>query len=434
MLKGLPNLTHMKTHRRTFLKQAAALSAFSIISPRLVFGTQQNSAIRIGIIGCGSRGTAVITSMLEHTNTSIVAMADIFADQLQKAKPAFDKLNTAKGFPAIKAGNVYQGSKAYMRLIENKDVDAVLISSPAYTHPEFLEAAVAGGKHVYCEKPVATDVAGCDRIVKAGEKVNGKQSVVVGFQIRHATPYVGLVKKIQEGAIGDVVNAQLYYLSSATKLHNLPNVSEDEFKIRNHYLFRAMCGDIILDQAIHMIDVCNWALQSRPLNAIGTGSNERGFDVGDVWNNFQVIYQYPKNISVSVHATKIGPQFGDVCARFLGTKGIAEAHYSGGVFIKGDNPWDSGIAKGDSKLTPEQQAAGIFDSSLHDADAKKEKAFVDSIVSGKYLNETKSGADSTLAAILGRETAIQNKPLTMDNLIASKQRYDPKLNLAQFDK
>ena len=362
----------MKTHRRTFLKQAAALSAFSIINPRLVFGTQQNSAIRIGIIGCGSRGTAVITSMLQHTNTSIVAMADIFPDQLQKAKPVFDKLNSAKGFPAIKASNVYQGSKAFMRLIENKDVDAVLISSPAYTHPEFLEAAVAGGKHVYCEKPVAPDVAGCERVIKAGEKV-GKQSVVVGFQIRHATPYVGLVKKIQEGAIGDVVNAQLYYLSSATKLLNLPNVSEDEFKIRNHYLFRSMCGDIILDQAIHMIDVCNWALQSRPVHAIGTGSNERGFDVGDVWNNFQVIYQYPKNINVSVHATKIGPQFGDVCARFLGTKGIAEAHYSGGVFIKGDNPWDSGVAKGDSKLTPEQQAAGIFDSSLHDADAKKEK-------------------------------------------------------------
>ena len=183
-----------------------------------------------------------------------------------------------------------------------------------------------------------------------------------------------------------------------------------------------------------MIDVCNWALQGRPVNAIGTGNNENGYQVGDVWNNYQVIYQYPKNVNVSVHSTKIGPQFGDVCCRFMGTKGIAEAHYSGGVFINGDNAWDSGIAKGDSKLTPEQQAAGMFDSSLHDADANKEKAFIDSIVSGKYLNETRSGADSTLAAILGRETAIQNKPLTMENLLASNQRFDPKLNLTQFDK
>jgi predicted dehydrogenase len=423
-----------RIERRTFLKQAAALSAFTILSPRIVFGSQANSAVRIGIIGCGSRGTAVISSMLQHTNTTIVAMADLFEDQLQRAHPILNQLNTGKGQPEIKKANIYQGSKAYLRLIENKDVDAVLISSPAYTHAEFLEAAVAAGKHVYCEKPVATDVAGCNRIVKAGQKLNGKQSVVVGFQIRHATPYVGLVKRIQEGAIGDIVNGQLYYLSSATRFNDLKNVSDDEFRIRNHYLFRALCGDIILDQAIHMIDVCNWALQSHPVQAIGTGGNEHGYTVGDVWNNYQVLYQYPKNINVSVHATKVGPQFGDVCCRFLGTKGIAEAHYSGGVFIQGDNKWDSGIAKGDSKLTPEQQAAGIFDSSLHDADANKEKSFIDSIVSGKYLNETQSGADSTLAAILGRESAIQKKQLTWSDLLASNQKLDPKLNLAQFDK
>ena len=147
--------------RRTFLKQAAALSAFTILSPRIVFGTQANSAVRIGIIGCGSRGTAVLTSMLQHTNTVVVAMADLFADQLQRAGAAFNEQNAAKKFPAIKTSNMYQGSKAYLKLIENKDVDAVLISSPAYTHPEFLEAAIAAGKHVYCEKPVSPDVAGC---------------------------------------------------------------------------------------------------------------------------------------------------------------------------------------------------------------------------------------------------------------------------------
>ena len=422
-----------KIEQRTFLKQAAAFSAFTILDPKIVFGSQANSAIRVGIIGCGSRGTAVLESMSQHTNTSIVAMADLFEDQLNTAAATFNKLNAAKKFPAINKANIYRGSKAYQRLIENKDVDAVLISSPAYTHAEFLEAAVATGKHVYCEKPVATDVAGCERIVKAGEKVKGKQSVVVGFQIRHATPYVQMVKRIHEGAIGDVVNAQLYYLSSETKLRDIKNVSDDEFRIRNHYFFRALCGDIILDQAIHMIDVCNWALQGHPLQAIGSGNNEKGRNIGDALNNYQVIYQYPRNVNVTVHATKVGPQFGDVCCRFLGTKGIAEAHYSGGVFIQGDNKWDSGVAKGGSELTPEQQAAGVFDSSLHDADANKEKAFIDSIVSGKHLNETRSGADSTLAAILGRESALQKKEMKWDELVASNLRLDPKLNLAQFD-
>src|SRR5687768_16301378 len=118
-----------KLQRRTFLKQAAALSAFTILSPRIVFGSQANSAVRIGIIGCGSRGTAVISSMLQHTNTTIVAMADLFEDQLQRANPILNQLNTGKGQPEIKKANIYQGSKAYLRLIENKYVDAVLISS-----------------------------------------------------------------------------------------------------------------------------------------------------------------------------------------------------------------------------------------------------------------------------------------------------------------
>ncbi len=423
-----------KIQRRSFLKKAAAISTLSILTPRIVFGSQTNSAIRIGIIGCGNRGTAVLSSMSANTNTAIVAMADLFEDQLQRGEVTFNQLNTAKGFPAIKKSSIYQGSKAYLKLLENKDIDAVLISSPAYTHAEFMEAAVDAGKHVYCEKPVATDVAGCKRVERVGEKLNGKKSVVVGFQIRHATPYVEMVKRVQEGSIGDIVNAQLYYFSSGTKIRELKNVSDDEFRIRNQYHFRALCGDIILDQAIHMIDVCNWALKGHPIQAIGTGGNKGGPAVGDTWNNFQVLYQYANNVNVSMHSTQVGPQFGDVCCRFLGTKGIAEAHYSGGVFIKGDNPWDSGIAKGDSELTPQQQAAGVFLSSLYDADANKEKAFINSIESGKHLNETRSGAESTLAAILGREAAITQKQMTWSGIDSSNQKLDPKLNLAQFDK
>ena len=123
-----------------------------------------------------------------------------------------------------------------------------------------------------------------------------------------------------------------------------------------------------------------------------------------------------------------------MCCRFIGTKGIAEAHYSGGVFINGDNKWDSGIVKSESALTPQQQAAGVFLSSLHDADANKEQAFIKSIETGNYLNETRSGAESTLTAILGRESAATQKAMTWDEVYASNQKIDPKLNLAQFDK
>jgi myo-inositol 2-dehydrogenase/D-chiro-inositol 1-dehydrogenase len=175
-----------------------------------------------------------------------------------------------------------------------------------------------------------------------------------------------------------------------------------------------------------MIDVCNWALRSHPIAAIGTGSNNQGAEYGDAWNNYQAIYEYPEGTHVSFHCSQIGKQFGDVCARFIGTKGIAEAHYSEGVYIKGDNTWDSGVLRQEAKVTPEQQAAGIFLSSLHDADANKEKAFINSIQSGNYLNETRSGSESTLTAILGRQAAEAAKgKLGGDDLFERKDRSLP---------
>jgi predicted dehydrogenase len=420
--------------RRTFLKSTATISAFSILKPDIVFGSKANSSIRVGVIGCGNRGTAVISSISANTNSNIIAIADLFDDKLPAAEKNFNQLNANKSFPALNKQHIHQGSKAYMRLLENKDVDAVLISSPAYSHVEFLEAAVAAGKHVYCEKPVATDVDGCRRVIQAGEKLNGKQSVVIGFQIRYASAYTEMVKRIQRGDIGELITVQLYYFSSGAPLIPLNNASYDEIRIRNHYYFRAMSGDILLDQGIHMLDVCNWALKSIPLNATGRGNATGRPNFGDAFSNFQVLYQYPNNINVSIHTSKVGPQFGDVCCRFIGTKGSAEAHYSGGVFINGDNNWDSGIVRNDAELTPQQQASGVFNSSLHDADANKEKAFINSIETGNYLNETRSGAESTLTAILGRESATTQREMTWDEVYFSGERLDPKLNLSQFDK
>lgn len=420
--------------RRDFLKNTTIVSAITLLKPGLAFSYKRNSAVRVGIIGCGGRGTAVISSMSTHTNTNIIAMADIFSDKLDVARPKFNELNATKGFPEIKTSNIYQGSKAYQSLIDNKEVDAVLISSPAYTHPPFLEAAVAGGKHVYCEKPVAPDTAGVKRVMQVGETLSNKQSVVIGFQIRHASPYVEMVKRIQQGAIGDMINVQLYYFSSGHAIRQFSNVTDDEFRLRNQYHYNALSGGILLDQGIHMLDVCNWALNSHAIEAIGAGGTKGGPKEGDAWNNFQVLYKYPNDINVSIHSTQIGPAFGDVCCRFIGSKGIAEAHYSGGVFIKGDNEWDSGIAKNPSELTQVQQASGVFLSSLYDADANKELAFIKSIESGNHLNEAKQGAESTLTAILGRESAAAGKKMTWDEVLKAGRKLEPKLNLAQFDK
>ena len=423
------------TNRRDFIKKTTAISTVTILSPSIAFASKANSAIRMGIIGCGGRGTKVISSMLQHTNTRIVAMADLFQDKLQHSKIKLDEKNIEQGFSKIEKANTYTGPEAYLRLLENKDVDAVLISSPAYTHPEFLEAAVAAGKHVYCEKPVAPDVDGCKRVEGVGNRIKGKLSIAVGFQIRHASPYVEMVQRIHRGDIGDIISGELHYFSSGVPIKDRDGISFDEARIRNQYHFRALSGGILLDQGIHMLDVCNWALQSHPESAIGIGGKKGGPDFGDTWNNFQVLYQYANDINVSLHSTQIGPVFGDVCARFIGSKGMAEAHYSGGVFISGENQWDSGVLRNKTQeLTKEQRSAGVFRSSLHDADANREIHFIRSIETGNYLNETSSGVESTLSAIMGRNAASSGKLLAWDETYFSNSKLDPKLNLSQFNR
>ncbi|MDO6436895.1 Gfo/Idh/MocA family oxidoreductase [Cyclobacterium sp. 1_MG-2023] len=420
--------------RRSFIKGAAAVSAITILKPSTVFGTKANSAIQLGIIGCGNRGTSVISAMSKYTNVNIMAMADLFDDQLQVAKEKFDGLNQEKGFAKIDSRNIYQGSKAYLDLLNNKKVEAVLISSPAYTHPEFVEAAIAAGKHIYCEKPVAIDVEGVKRIERAGSSINGKLSMVVGFQIRHATAYQEMVKRVQEGAIGDLVTAQLYYLASGLPLKPIDNMSKSEAMIRNQFHFRALSGGILLDQGIHMLDVCSWALQKKPILAMGTGGRDHNNAFGDAWNNYQIIYKYPDNIRVSFHSTQLGPVFGDVCARFIGTKGIATAHYSGGVFIDGEQAWDSGVLRHESQGQDQnQQAAGVFTSALHDSNENKVKSFIGSIRSGNFLNESASGAASTYTAILGRMAAENGEQVSWESMQHSNESIDPNLNLPQFD-
>lgn len=421
--------------RRSFLKGAAAISAITILKPATAFGSKANSAIQMGIIGCGNRGTSVITSMSKNTNINIVAMADLFDDQLQTAKGKFNQLNKEKGFAEINKANIYQGSKAYLELLNNKDVDAVLIASPAYTHPGFMEAAVAAGKHVYCEKPVALDVEGCKRVEEVGNSINGKLSLVIGFQIRHASPYGEMVKRIHRGDIGDIINAQLYYFASSLPLKPVDNMSNDEARIRNQFHVTALSGGILLDQGIHMLDVCNWALQMKPLSAVGSGGRHGVDGFGDAWNNYQVLYKYPQNINVSFHSTQIGSSFGDVCARFIGTKGIASAHYSKGVFIDGENEWDSGILREEpSDADGQQQAAGVFTSSLHDSNENKVKSFINSIETGNFLNEALSGSESTLTAILGRQAAVRQKHVDWNEMRSFNEHLHANLNLSQFDK
>ena len=255
-------------YRRRDLLRAGAVGTFAIIAPRLVRGTEANSAVRVGLLGCGRRGSTDATSIAQHTPARVVALADLFPDALEKGKQRFDKLAESKGYAGV--ARTFVGPDAYRQIAESADVDAVVIATPAYYHPEHLAAVVAGGKHVYCEKPVAVDVAGAKRVLEIGRNA-AKVSLDVGFQIRSAPPFVELVRRIHAGALGDIRSGTAHYFCPLPDYPPWPGVSAAQARLRNWLSDRVLSGDIIVEQNIHAIDICNWVLDAHPLSAIGRG-------------------------------------------------------------------------------------------------------------------------------------------------------------------
>lgn len=423
-----------KMQRRTFLKETAVAAAgVTILPAATVFGTAANSTVNMGVIGCGGRGTNVATSFVANTETRLAAAAELFKDRLDAAKASFNKANAAKGRAAIEDSHLFLGPEAYLRLLDQKDVDFVLVSSPPFLHPEHLEAVVNAGKHAYCEKPVGVDVRGCKRVMAIGKKAGTKQTLAVGFQIRHASPYVAMVKQIHDGAIGDIATVQACYLAGTVKLPDFPGSSPAVLRLRQWLNYQVLSGDILVEQGIHVVDICNWTLKGHPIKAVGSNGRVGRKDQGDSSSYFVVNYTYPNNVNVAFQSTQFDPGLGDVFERFFGTKGIAEAHYTGGVFIKGPTPWDSGVARGSQQeISAKDWATGTFKSALEDADPNKQKAVVDSIVSGRYINEAETGAESALSAILGRTAAYTGKVITWEQLLASDEAWDPKVNLKEL--
>jgi predicted dehydrogenase len=419
-----------KMGRREFMGTAAAAATFTILKPELVRGTAANSAVRVGLLGCGGRGTADASDLVESAGARVVALADLFPDQLAAARKTFDQLGQSKGHAAIDASQLFVGPKAYEQIVASKQVDAVVITTPPYFHPQHLEAAVAAGKHIYCEKPVAVDVPGAKRVIRAGEKAQGRLSLDVGFQIRNAPPFVELTKRIHAGALGKIVCGQAYYYTGAIDRPAWPNASPTEVRLRNWVYDRVLSGDILVEQNIHVIDVCNWVLQGHPLKAAATGGRKVRSDSGDAWDHFVVEFTYPDDVHVSFNSTQFEKGWWDVCERFFGSKGVSEAHYSSPVRLYGDEPWDWQTGGAAPKEDAEKfSTAGTFHGALDEADAEKHKAFIESITSGNFHNQAAQGAESALSAMLGRTAAYTGQAVTWDELVGSNEVWDSGIDL-----
>ncbi len=415
--------------RRKFIGSAAAAAGVMFIKPGLVRGTAANSAVRVGLLGCGGRGTEDATNMFETGGARVVALADMFQDQLDKAKATFDQLQTGKGFAAIDASQLFVGPKAYEKIAASKEVDAIVIASPPYYHPQHLDAVVAAGKHVYCEKPVAVDVPGAKKVLEIGKRAEGKLSLDVGFQIRDCPPFVELVKRIHGGALGKIICGESHYFAGYLDRPAWPSATPVERRLRNWVYDRVLSGDIIVEQNIHVIDICNWVLKAHPLKASATGGRTGRPTDGDVYGNYNVLFHYPDGVDVTFSSTQFSKGWWEVTERFFGTKGTSQSPYTGPLGIWGDEPWQAEGSPAKDAGQVEFSSTGKFTSNLEFADREKKKAFVESITSNNFHNQADKGAESALSCMMARAAAYKGHEVSWDELMKSTEVWDPKIDL-----
>ena len=418
------HMTQNDVGRRNFLK--AAGTGLLILRPETVRGTPANSTVRVGLLGCGGRGTEVATGMVRNAGARITALGDLFEDQLTRAKAHFDTLGT------IDSSQLFQGPHAHEKMAASKEVDAIYIATPPYYHPEHLATVVAAGKHVYCEKPVGVDVAGAMRVISIGKQAEGKLSLDVGFQIRQAPPFVELVKRIHDGALGEITCGAAHYFASTNTRPAWPNVSAVMLRQRNWIYDRVLSGDIIVEQNIHVIDICNWVMRGHPVKAAGTGGRKGRNDSGNCYSHFDVVFTYADDVHVSFSSTQFGKDYFDANERFFGTRGASESPYSGrlGIF-GGDNPWTYGTS---AQQAPSGafSATGAFSDNLAQADSEKQKSWIESIKTGQFHNQAHLGAESALSAMLGRTAAYTGRAVTWDELLASNEKWDSGIELERL--
>ena len=417
-----------KVDRRKFIGAAATTAGMLLLKPELVRGTAANSTVRVGLLGCGGRGTEDATNMIDTGAARVVALGDLFQDQLDKARDNFNKIQPPKGYPDLDASQLFVGPHAFQQIAASKEVDAIVIATPPYYHPQHLEAAAAAGKHVYLEKPVAVDVPGAMKVMDIGKRAQGKLSLDVGFQIRDCPPFVEMVKRIHGGALGKIICGESHYFAGYLDRPAWPDATPVERRLRNWVYDRVLSGDIIVEQNIHVIDICNWVLKAHPLKASASGGRAGRPADGDVYGNYDALFHYHDGVDVTFSSTQFAKGWWEVTERFFGTRGTSQSPYTGPLGIWGDEPWQ---AEGTPAKDAGQafSATGKFTSNLEFADREKKKAFVDSITNGNFHNQADKGAESALSCMMARTAAYTGREITWEETLKSRETWDPKIDL-----
>ncbi len=405
-----PSTIHIP--RRTFLQRTgtalAAASALPLIRSAHAAG---GDTLKLALVGCGGRGSGAANQALKSIpGIQLVAMGDVLADKLD-----LSIANLAKQHPekvAVSDANKFVGFDAYKGAI--READVVVLATPAAFRPLHFEEAVRQGKHVFMEKPVAVDAPGIRRVLAAAAEAKKKNlKVGVGLQRRHDPAYVETVKRIQDGALGDLQYFRAYWNSNGGRagLLKKPEWADLEYQFRNQYYFSYFSGDIHVDQGIHVTDIIHWIKGEHPVRCVAQGGNQvrRGPEYGNLFDHFAVQYEYADGTRLFAENRHTHGCWSAISEHAHGTKGSADLTSDRGLFVikgKDGNLWRYPEAKKDAYQLE------------HDH-------FYEAIHKDLEYNEAERGALSTMTCIMGRMAAYSGQQIEWEDALKSEKTLAP---------
>jgi predicted dehydrogenase len=400
--------------RRDFLKGSAVAGgvlATNLALLQNVHAQGTNELIKVGVIGCGGRGSGAAEQNLRgDSNIKLVGVADVVKDRADACLRGLRANASVRDKVDVSPERIFIGVEAYRQLLPL--VDLVILATPPGFRPIHIKAAIDAGKHVFTEKPVAVDGPGIRMCLASFEEANRKRlAVVAGTQRRYKSSYLDAMKRMHDGDLGTITSARCYWNQGA--LWNRARErgwSDVEWQIRNWLYFTWLSGDHICEQHVHNLDVVNWALgNSHPVRCVGMGGRQvrTGPEFGNIFDHFAVDYEYPNGVHVMSQCRQIAGCAGDVSEAVTGTRGTCLMSDSRGCSIVGERAW----------TFPRGQ-----DNHPYDAE---HVALYQSIRTGRPINDLKNVAESTLTAIMGRMSAYTGKAVTWQEALNSQQKLMP---------
>ena len=406
-------MTQKKINRRSFVKKttigAGALLAVPYSVDAMV-NVGNVKKLKLCVVGCGGRGTgAAVQALRADKDVELVAMADAFQDTLDNSLKSIKEELDGEIKVNVKQKNKFVGFDAFKKAIDISDV--VILASPPGFRPLHFEYAINNEKHVFMEKPVAVDAFGVRRVLNSAKLAAQKKlNVVVGLQRRYQKNYLALMDRVRKNDIGKIISGQVYWNSPGVWVRKrLNGQSEMEYQMRNWYYFNWLCGDHILEQHIHNIDVANWILNEYPVSANGMGGREvrNGLDHGQIFDHHYVEFNYSSGAVISSQCRHQPGTTRNVSERFQGTKGSVSFRKNKITDLNGNEIY-SYNQRGDK--SPYQ--------------IEHDKLFK-SIRDGNIINDGEYGAKSTLTAIMGRMATYTGQEIKWNQIMESDQNLVP---------